>query len=116
MVHIQNIEGAIYEICDTWQDALAVYSAAYDEGTLSVEPVPHGRFDNNAIDMAILPAAGDSGNSPKQYYIPSPHEFSPPARVNKIYVVLKGEAVGIFNTWYALCISSMSVSIYILIY
>ena len=114
MVRIQKVQDPIYEISDTWVDALNVYSTAYEEGTLSMEPVPHGRFDNNAIDMGISPPAEDSGNqSPKQYYIPAPHEFAPPARGNRVYVVLKGEAVGIFSTWYALHFFNFSQNLYV---
>ena len=114
MVRIQKVQDPIYEISDTWVDALNVYSTAYEEGTLSMEPVPHGRFDNNAIDMGISPPAEDSGNqSPKRYYIPAPHEFAPPARGNRVYVVLKGEAVGIFSTWYTLHFFNFSQHLYV---
>jgi len=103
-VRVCNIQNAIFEMCNTWDDAFFVYATAFDEGTLSIEPIPQGRFDKNAAWVPISPPKGLS-NTPRQYYIPTPSEIKPPTKFRKLYVVLKGEAVGIFPTWYALRIS-----------
>ena len=68
------------------------------------QPLEAGGTQANPQQYA--PAATNTQPGPliKVFYIPSPSELVriPPSRSHKLYVVTKGEDIGIYNDWYFL--------------
>ncbi|KDR65474.1 hypothetical protein GALMADRAFT_148679 [Galerina marginata CBS 339.88] len=104
---ISSVDGAIYEKRATLEDAIFTYSAAFYEGTISIEPVPGGPFDHNAVYVPVVPR--NYGPGPHTYFIPHPQELERPQSCVKIYVVIKGEGVGAFGTWHQVAVRIQNV-------
>ena len=100
-------DGAIFQKATSWADAIAIYSLAYEDGTVEAIPVtdrvfdtpyftipsPNGRPGTAQVD---LPQPGPRNNN-----IPRPSEIHCPCKLGAhFYVVLRGEEVGVFGTWY----------------
>jgi len=104
---IDSVHGAIYQKVESWADAITMYSLAYYDGTIEVVPVAGGVYD--APHFTVPSPNGRSGiaqfNSPppapRNIGIPQPHELQTPRRLgSSFYVVLRGEEVGIYGSWY----------------
>ena len=105
---IRNVfDDAILQKVDSWVAAMAVYRLAYNDGSLEVIPIPNGAYDNpfftlpspngrNGTAQFNMPQLG-----PRSRGIVAPHALRRPAvELGTYYVVVHGEEVGIYGTWY----------------
>jgi len=88
-------------------DAIAMYTLAYDDGTIETIPIANSAYDTPhftipspngcpGIAQFNLPQPG-----PRNGNIPQPHELRRPRKLGgHYYVVFRGEEVGIFGCWY----------------
>ncbi|PPQ76638.1 hypothetical protein CVT26_012764 [Gymnopilus dilepis] len=92
---------AIQESRDTWEEAVAVYEAAYNEGTIEVIPLPGTEYENAPYDMKPIKVVREYDPSTTcKYRIPDATSFTKPKYWSRIYVVFEGEEVGLFWTWH----------------
>jgi len=104
---IDRVDGAIYQKTESWADAFAIYSLAYDDGTIEVVPIADGVYDAPRFTIPSsngrpgtaqvnLPHPGRRNNN-----ITQPHEISRPRKLGAhIYAVYRGEEVGVYGSWY----------------
>lgn len=96
---------SIYESVSTWEDALAIYTAAYYDGTIERIPITNGPFD--VPYFTVFSNIGRSGvayinmpaPAPRSTNVPHPDSIQMPTIGKKFYVVLKGEEAGIYGSW-----------------
>ena len=104
LARINGLDGkGIYEIRHGWDDALEVYTIAFKEGTISVEPKPNGPFADTPYVWEPAPNPNAPCLGTHRYHIPAPGDlpYPRPFNTDRFYVVLKGEEVGIFGNWYS---------------
>ncbi|KDR70912.1 hypothetical protein GALMADRAFT_144382 [Galerina marginata CBS 339.88] len=95
----QNLSFRIFETRTDWEDAVAIYTIAFNEGSILLEPNPNGQFRsaNTAIQRQIR--TGDLP-PPLRNGIPEPRSLQRPFSLGKFYVVFKGEEVGVWGIWH----------------
>lgn len=100
-------DDSIFQKVDSWATAITIYRLAYNDGTLEVIPISNSHFD---IPFCTVPSSnGQHGTG--QFNIPhlgcrsraivAPYILQRPAvETGTYYVVVHGEEVGVFGTWY----------------
>ncbi|KDR79067.1 hypothetical protein GALMADRAFT_209375 [Galerina marginata CBS 339.88] len=101
----KGVKDPIFEARADFADAKEVYRVAYEEGTISADPIPGGAFDTSSyidepIELDELDLMGLRNLGLHEYYIPTPSELERPTTNYKFYLVTKGEAVGIYGNWH----------------
>jgi len=115
---ITGVHNPIHQKAESWVDAIAIFTLAYDDGTVEAVPVADGEYDTPHF---MIPSPnGRPGraqfNLPQPRLrntdIPQPHQLHPPRKLGThIYAVLRGEEVGIFGSWYISCFLLSRVSL-----
>jgi len=100
-------DDSIFQKVDSWATTIAIYRLAYNDGTSEVIPISNGHFD---LPFCTVPSSnGHHGTG--QFNIPHPGHRSrvivapyilrrPTVETGTYYVVVHGEEVGVFRTWY----------------
>lgn len=100
LARIQGVANYIYESREGyWQEAYAVYTMAYKDGTIEIVPHPNGPFANAPYMEVPIPLEETSQGAQVVPRIPLPQELKRPELLTKLYVVIKGEEVNIYPTW-----------------
>ena len=106
--HVERVhEGLIYQKADLWADAIALYSLAYNNRTIEAIPIANGTYDIPHFTIPSPNRRSDTGQfnlpqpGPCNHTICPPHKLHLPHRIGVyFYIVIWGEEVGIFGSWY----------------
>ncbi|KDR65302.1 hypothetical protein GALMADRAFT_232959 [Galerina marginata CBS 339.88] len=105
----KGVKNPIFEARADFADAKEVYTIAYEEGTISAQPIPGGVYDTGSyvdepIELEDILVSSLRGLTFRQYYVPRPTDLLTCNLVrpnsHKFYLVTKGEAVGVYGNWH----------------
>ncbi|KDR65539.1 hypothetical protein GALMADRAFT_148609 [Galerina marginata CBS 339.88] len=101
----------IVELRFDWEEAVTVYTIAFNEGSILLEPNPNGPF--SSVNTAIQRRINTSEQPlPVLNGIPEPRSLQCPFSLGKYYVVFKGEEVGVWGVWHQAAARTVKVNGY----
>ena len=95
---------------DTYDEAHKLYTWAYDNRFIFIDPRPGSRFANQPAVERELPANLDQIPIIQEWPSPEHFRLTLPANKSKYYVIVCGEQVGIWTAWYVFYITFLNLS------